>query len=451
MVFGQIMQRFMEQAPIPVMARILLERVLDSERIDACFERASDKQYTRELMFSSVFEIMVLVVTKVFPSVNAAYKAKKTDIGVSIASLYNKLNGIEIDVSSALVEDTANELGKIITELGGECAPLLPGFRVKMLDGNCIEATEHRLEVLRHTAAGALPGKSLVVYDPALEMAVNIIPCEDGHAQERSLLSQVIQTIDNNDVFIMDRNFCVRHFMLDIHNRGAFFVVRHHKQFNIEARGEKKYVGKTETGKIHEQWIDIADGDKKYKWRSITVDLHKETRDGDDKITILTNLPKSKASAKLIAKLYRKRWTIETMFQELESYFNSEINALGYPKAALFGFCVAQMAYNVLAVLKAALRSVHGEKVIADDVSGYYIAGELERTHVGMNVAILDEEWTVFQTMKLNVFIEELIKIAKNVDLIKYKKNRRGPKKPAPPRESLKNKPHVSTAKLLLK
>ena len=72
--------------------------------------------------------------------------------------------------------------------------------------------------------------------------------------------------------------------------------------------------------------------------------------------------PLRKASAKRVARLYRKRWTLETAFQHLEAYFHSEINTLGYPKAALFGFCLALVAYNMLAVVMAALRSVHGEE-----------------------------------------------------------------------------------------
>ncbi len=59
-----------------------------------------------------------------------------------------------------------------------------------------------------------------------------------------------------------------------------------------------------------------------------------------------------------------------------------------YPQAALFGFCVALIAYNVLAVIKAALRHVHGEEKIKNEVSGYYIAGEISRTYEGMSIAI---------------------------------------------------------------
>ena len=84
--------------------------------------------------------------------------------------------------------------------------------------------------------------------------------------------------------------------------------------------------------------------------------LDKPTRDGDGEIHILMNLPKKAARAKTVADLYRRCWTIETAFQELEATLDGEINTLGYPKAALFAFCVALVAsYNLMSVIKAAL------------------------------------------------------------------------------------------------
>ena len=79
---------------------------------------------------------------------------------------------------------------------------------------------------------------------------------------------------------------------------------------------------------------------------------------------------------------------IETAFQELEATLNGEVNTLGYPKAALFAFCLAVVAYNVLSTLKAALRSVHGETVGGVEVSGYNVADEINMTHRGMWNAI---------------------------------------------------------------
>ncbi len=449
-MFSKIFQRFMEKSPIPVMVQVLLERVLSPNKLNALFERTALEQYTRELLFSSVFELMNLVVFKTFPSVNAAYQEMGEQFSVSITSVYNKLTGIEADSSAALVRETAREMAEITQALGAVRESWLPGHRMKIMDGNCIESTEHRLAVLRKTNAGALPGKSLVVYDPALEMAIDVFPCEDGHAQERSLLGAVLPTVEASDVWVMDRNFCVRDFLCGIVQRNAFFICREHQGLAWEALSPQKYISQMETGKLYEQWIRIIDAQgKARKMRRIRVVLNKPTREGDQEIFILTNLPKSVAHAKRIAEIYRKRWKIETMFQELEAHLHSEINTLGYPRAALFGFCVALVAYNVLAVVKAALRSTYGEETIDNELSGYYLAGNITRTYDGMMIAIESQQWTVFHCMPLHQLAELLLQMASNVKLSKYRKHRRGPKKPRPERESNPKQPHVSTAKLL--
>ena len=450
MEVSAILNRFMEQSPIPVMARSLLERALTPAKLNSWFDKVAKRQYTRDLLFSSIFELMSLVVMKSYPSVNAAYQAEKANIGVSIASVYNKLNCLEEQVLATMLCDTSEELSELIGEMGGACAPLLPGYRVKMLDGNCLASTQRRLAVLRDKSAGPLPGKSLVIYDPSLEMAIDVIPCEDGHAQERSLLSQVLERVEAKDAIGMDRNFCVRSFLFSIEDKDAYFVVRHHKQMPYKELTELKKVGESETGSVFEQSIEVSNEEGEIStWRAITIELKKVTRDGDKSIVILTNLPQDAGDAIAIAQIYRKRWTIETMFQELEAHLRSEIDTLGYPGAALFGFCIALIAYNVFAVIKAALRHVHGEEKIQNEVSGYYIAGEISRTHEGMHVAIESQEWAVFQALSMKAFADVLVQLANNVILSKYKKHVRGPKKKQPPRISDKNEPHVSTARLL--
>jgi len=449
-MLGKAFERFIEKAPVAVMVRGVLERVLNPDALDAIYERATVKQYTRELLFSSVVGLMNLVVCRIHPSIHAAYQDNKEAIATSVTSVYNKLNGIETETARALVKDTAEQMGEAVHGLKGARPPWLPGYRVKVLDGNCIEATHHRIEQLRGIGAGALPGKSLVIYEPQLEMATDVIPCEDGHAQERSLLDAVLPTLEPKDVLIMDRNFCVRDFLQGIAERGAYFICRHHQGLPWQQDGKERFVGRSESGAIYAQWVRVgaSDGSTR-RFRRIRIVLKQPTRDGDKELTLLTNLSKTAAHAKFIAWMYRKRWTIETAFQELEAHFHSEINALGYPKAALFGFCVALLAYNVLAVVKAALRSVHGEDRIANEVSGYYLAGHLERTYDGMMIAIPDEEWRIFRKMSTKRFIQILQQLAGKVDLAKFRKHKRGPKKPRQERTRNPKQPQVSTAKLL--
>ena len=166
---------------------------------------------------------------------------------------------------------------------------------------------------------------------------------------------------------------------------------------------------------------------------------------------IVTNLSKSKADARKIAELYRGRWKIETAFQHLKDWFESEINSLGYPRAALFGFCVALVAYAVLSIIKAALAAVHGVEKIENEVSGYYLADEISLTYRGMMIAIPEEQWIVFRHMPLPQVAELLKRLAANLKLSAFRKHPRGPKKPAPKRQGDKNTPHVSTYKLISK
>ena len=181
------------------------------------------------------------------------------DIGVSVTSLYNKLNGIETGTSAVLVCYAAGQVEPITKKLGGTARSPLPGLQIKLLDGNCIEKSQHRIKELPSVASGPLPGKTLVVYDTVLRLSIDVFPCEDGHPQERSLLKAVLETIVKNDVWVADRNFCAIEFTCKIDDRGAFFIIRKHGNYPFQLIGKEKYIGKTDAGKSYEQRISLLD------------------------------------------------------------------------------------------------------------------------------------------------------------------------------------------------
>jgi IS4 transposase len=450
-MLGDVFERFVEKSPLSVMVRGTLERVLGPDPLDLWYERTAKKQYTRQLLFSTVYDLMSHVVFRLQPSVHAAYRAQEAQVGTSVVSVYNKLKEIEPHTSAALVRYSACQLAPLIEQLEGEREPWLSGYQVKIIDGNCLEASEHRLEVLRGVEAGALPGKSLVVYAPDQGLVRDVFPCEDGHAQERSLLGAVLKTVQAGDLWIADRNFCTRDFLCDIDHRGAGFIIRQHRGLAFEILTPLRPLGRVETGKIAEQRVRVVDGQGvAHTFRRLRIKLDQATRDGATLLYILTNVPPRKVSAKRVARLYRKRWTLETAFQHLEAYFQSEINTLGYPKAALFGFCLALVAYNLLAVVLAALRGVHGQERVDEEVSLYYIANDISTTYNGMMIAIPEGEWDVFSRMSASAMAATLLDLARRVNLRAYRKSPRGLKKPRPKRDGSSKQGHVSTAKLLM-
>jgi hypothetical protein len=144
--------------------------------------------------------------------------------------------------------------------MSGERTAWLPGYRVKILDGNHLAGTEHRLKELRTTGAGALPGKALVVLDPQAMLVSDVFCCEDGHAQERSLLGEVLGSVRPGDLWVADRNFCTTDFLFGIARREGAFVIRQHgATLHIEWVGEHRACGRVETGEVFEQWVRLSD------------------------------------------------------------------------------------------------------------------------------------------------------------------------------------------------
>jgi len=450
MLLGQVFERFVKESPVSVMVRGLLEKALCPQILDELFERSAKTQYTRELLFSTVVNLMSLVVCGVYPSLHAAHQALAEKISVSVTSVYNKINGIEPSTCGELVREIAGQMEATIRHLNATMPDLLPGYRVKIIDGNAIAASEHRLKELRQISSAPLPGQSLVVLDPSLMLAIDVFPCEDGHAQERSLFAQVLPTVEEDDVWIADRNFCTLKFLFAIADAKGYFIIRQHQSLPWQAIDDFHLEGQNESGIVFEQNIILsADDGQLLKARRVKVCLDLPNRDGDREIFILTNLPSEVVPALTIAQLYRKRWKLETLFQVLTENLCCEINTLGYPKAALFTFCIALIAYNVLSAVKAALRSVHGTDKIEAEISTYYLADEIKGTYRGMMIAIPPEEWRVFQNMTFTDLSQILKHLAVQVKLRALRRHPRGPKKAQPKRTYLKNKPHVSTAKIL--
>src|ERR1035437_2994029 len=149
LMFGPLFKPFVEQRPVGVMARCVLENLLNPQRIDALFERTAKVQYTRDLVFSSVVDLMGQVVLGIQPSIHAAYQAQAQSLGVSDQAVYDKLNHVQLAVSAELVRHSARQAADLMDALDARLPPLLPGYRVKILDGNHLSATEHRLAELR--------------------------------------------------------------------------------------------------------------------------------------------------------------------------------------------------------------------------------------------------------------------------------------------------------------
>ncbi len=95
-----------------------------------------------------------------------------------------------------------------------------------------------------------------------------------------------------------------------------------------------KIDGKVETEKLFELIVCLTYEGQSLLARRIVLNLFKPTRNAEKEIAILTGFPRFEAWAKVVAQLDRQRRSVKNLFQYVTKNYESEIQTLGYRKAA---------------------------------------------------------------------------------------------------------------------
>lgn len=469
------LEKYTQQRPAAVMTRGTLEYAFADEHLDEIFRTHATSQYEHRLLFSSMVRLLSAVVMRRHRSVNSAYHAEAKALGVSLSSVYDKLNHTDLSVTEALLRQTAARLHAVMSLWPSTPSPIA-GYVTKIVDGNHLAGTEHRLEVLRAHGSAALPGMAVVVLDHATGLMTQMFGSPDGHQSERALIDRVMQTVQPGELYLADRHYCTFKMLEGIAAGGSCFIIRHHQLVHLKMQGKSRSFGMIETGEIFEQETIVNSN----VYRLITLALNTPTEDGETEIRLLSNLPREKASATEIARAYRQRWRLENAFQEVTVNVQCELNTLGYPNAALLTFSLALCICNALHVVMRAMEQAHAleqqrkaekespkqaeakkeSKVTSasaaakqkpvQELSSYYIVNEINLAYDGMDIVLDQEAWLPLRTMTTSALARWLIKAARHADWKKYLKAKRGPKKSVTPIIGGRRNPHRSTYRLML-
>lgn len=449
-MFDKVIERFLRHSPVSVLSSLVAQRALDPHWLDQVFHQHRDRTYEKELLFSSVIDLASHVVLGLQPSLHAAFKRAPLD--ASFQAVYGKIHRTEPAVLRAMVAGSYQRLAPVVAEMPQRRPPLVPGHRVRIVDGNALPASEKRLKLLRGFRGAALPGQSLVTYDADLDLIVDSVPCEDAHANERTLMTQRLASVQAGDIEVADSAFSTRAIFRGYRQRRAFLVVREHgANPHPTALGRRKFIGRVETGRVYVQQVELpaeTPEQKPMRLRRIEVHLDVPTQDGETVVRILTNVPKRLLDACAVAELYRQRWTIEGMFQRLEASLQSEVQSLGIPAAALLAFSTACVAYNALSVVQTAIEAAH-PICKEQPLSMYYLATELRFAFGGVRLALPPEYWERVAEQEPAELAATLLSVAGSVRVAQFTKTTRGPKKPkakgyAPAKEV---RQHIATSR----
>lgn len=424
-----MIERFEQQTPASVMARMVLEEALPAQWIDEVFEAHRGQQYARTLMFSTVVELMTLVTLGLRPSLHAAARQSRS-LPVSLAALYEKVSGTRPELLRALVQGSAQRLAPVMGSLDRPRS--LPGWRLRVVDGNHLGRSEKRLGVLRGRRGAALPGHALVVYDPDEALVRDLVACEDAYESERVGVMPLVAGAEPGDLWVADSHFCTRALLQGWQDAAASFIVREHGRHpRVGERGAWSEAVRIDTGRVRECAITLqalrGQARPCTPWRCIEIELDEPTESGSTTLRLWSNLPAT-VEAATIAALYRKRWRIEGLFGRLESVLDSEIKTLGHPRAALLGFTVAVLAYNVLALLQAVIEQAHRPALPELEVSTFHLAQHVKQGFEGLLVAVPAQCWSELAEPSPERLARRLLELAMHLPAKKLATAKRGPK-----------------------
>ena len=445
---SNVLERFIETRPLCVMTRCILGHLMTNE-LDDVFAHCRQRQYEGDLKFSALAVAVGDVALNFCENFNQAYHQHKKQLAVSVEAYYGKINRVEPSTSEGVVQFAGRKTAELLQALGAKAQQVLPGYKCSVLDGNHMRKSEKRIKELRGLGAAALPGTIVAKFNLEEQVFERAYLLEDAHAQECTVLDRVVADLKPNELLIADRHFCIAKFLMDVAAAMGFFVIRQHGRLQGELLGKRRQCGRSDTGMVYEQALRICDSmGRELVVRRITVELDTPTRDGDQQLHLLSNVPSEHASAERLAQLYRDRWDIENAFYVLTMTLTCEVKSVGRPRAALFLFCMAMLAYNCRQVLYAALRTIHDAAEV-EAMSELSVAREIVQPMDGLVTAIPEREWNELVPSTLSGRVDFLRRVSRHVNVGSHRKSTRGPKKPPPPRQRFKACAHVSTYRLL--
>jgi hypothetical protein len=352
------------------------------------------------------------------------------------SNFYRKLARIPVDISRSLLRECTQRLsalmpGPVVT---------LPGcfdhFEVIVGDGKKIKNAAKRLKPTRGYEGSLIGAKALVGLDARSGLAVAMSDSLDGMTNDvplvPALMEQLRQILSRPILSIWDRQFDDVRTLGHLSARGGdSFVVRMKQTHTFVVESAVKTIDEQGRQVLDEIGL-LGKGKAAVRVRRITL-----FRPGDeDDVVLLTNLlDRTQYAASDLLALYRHRWGIEQVFQQVTETFSLTHLIGSAPQAVLLQFSFCLLLYNLMQVIKVYVAEDGG--VLASVVSMYYLFDDA-RKELEAWAYHTDGNWPRMQrdTAAMRRRLRELLK--GSWDPVAYTKAAdKKPRRAPPPRQRL--------------
>jgi hypothetical protein len=318
------------------------------------------------------------------------------------SNFYRKLARTPVELSRALLRDGTQRLRQLLPE-SAEPVVKLPAcfdrYTVVVGDGKKIKDAAKRLAPTRGYRGKLLGAKTLVALDLRSGMALAMSDSLDGMTNDvplvPELMTQLHQVIPGAMLSVWDRQFDDVPTMRRFCQRDGDAFVARARQGDAIFTVESTVKSTDEQGRVVLDEIGtLGQGNKLMKLRRITLVRSKRNKDAvntkknkggkktgaeeEDDVVLLSNLLDRAAfpAADLLA-LYKHRWSIEQVFQQVTETFSLSHLIGSSPKATLlqFGYCL--LLYNLMQLIK--IYVAKDGEVLASVVSMFYLFNDVKK------------------------------------------------------------------------
>lgn len=379
-----------DRLPLAESVMVLFRTIADEATLSEIWEDHRGRCYEKELCFP----VMVHLISDALLTGESGRQSfrKSQEQGVlktSLQAAYEKLARLPVAVSEAFLQRSTATLRKVFPDWSTwEQPESLRRFGIVVYDGKAIKRVAHRLKATRGTRGGLLGGRALVAQDWRTGMALTMCCDPDGEANEvkyvGELVPKVRELVAEPILHVGDRGFCdLVRFRLFRASAEDHFLVRHHSKVkfhrdpSMTERQSLTKAGETVT----ESWGWL--GSEKDRRRIYVRRIELLRRDGESVVLITTLLDADAYPAEDLLFVYRNRWGIEQMFQQVTEVFGLSHLIGTTPKAALFQLAFCLLLYNLIQVVRGYV--AQAKKCEPTDVSAELLFRDVEEELIAWN------------------------------------------------------------------
>jgi hypothetical protein len=349
-------------ARMPLAEAVLLvwRWVADEQRLEAIFERYRGRCYQQSITFPTMVQLVADALLEHEGSGNQSFSraVESGRLETTARAAYGKLGRLPVALSVGLFGELAASVGSLFpAEARLEPPASLERFAVVTIDGKTIKRVAKRLKVLRTAGGGVIGGKAVVATERSTGLAVAMAADPDGDANDArlvpALLPEVRRRLGGPRLWVADRGFCDPLQISRFAEKGDSFVLR----YNAKAKFTRDLKAAVREG-VDGQGRSFTD---EYGWLGREGNVHRRyvrrvtlRREGDEDVAVITDLlgPRKHPATDLLD-LYRERWGIERMFQQVTEVFGLERLIGGTPEATIFQFAYCLLLYNQIQLIRA--------------------------------------------------------------------------------------------------